>query len=166
MRRIYLIVAAAVVAIDQLTKWAVLARFSPDDIRPIIPGLFSLVRVENRGIAFGMLAGLSSSAGFVLIVIVSTAVLGLLLYLLWHADAAAPRTGMAFAFILGGAAGNLIDRIFRGRVVDFLDFYFRDYHWPAFNVADSAICVGAGLLLLDLILARPTGETRLERPQH
>ena len=150
MRPIYLLIASAIFLLDQLTKWAVVARFSPDTILPVIPGLFSLVRVENRGIAFGMLARLSSGLAFGLIILVSAAAIGLVWYLLWKAGPSAILAGTALAFILGGAAGNLVDRIIRGRVVDFLDVYVRSYHWPAFNVADSAIVAGAGLLLLDL----------------
>ncbi len=157
-RSFYLLIAAIVVVLDQLSKWAVLARLSPEDSHAVIPGLFNLVRVENPGIAFGLLAGLSLSMGLILIIAVSAATLALLTFLLWRSPVAATRSNVAFALILGGAAGNLIDRLFRGKVVDFLDVYLRDYHWPAFNVADSAICIGAGLLLLDLIFGHPAGQ--------
>lgn len=150
MRPLYLLIAAAVLVADQLTKWAVLDRFSPETIVTVIPGLFSLVRVENRGIAFGLLSGLSSGIAFTVILAVSMAVLGVICYLLWKTAPDARRASAALALILGGATGNFADRIVRGRVVDFLDFYIRDYHWPAFNIADSAIVIGAGLLLMDL----------------
>jgi signal peptidase II len=154
MRSIYLLIASSVFLLDQLTKWAIVDHFSPDAMRPVVPGLFSLVRVENPGIAFGMLGHLSSGAAFGLIILVSAAAIALVCYLLWRADPSALLAGVALALILGGATGNLVDRIIRGRVVDFLDFYFGTYHWPAFNVADSAICVGAALLVLDLFWGR------------
>jgi signal peptidase II len=154
MRRTYLLIASAVLALDQIAKWLVAGRFSFDTSVTVIPGLFSLVRVENRGVAFGMLSGASSGLALTVIILVSVVALGVICYLLWKNDASAWRTGIALALILGGATGNLIDRIARGRVVDFLDFYFRDYHWPAFNVADSAIVVGAGLLIIDLFWGR------------
>ena len=149
MRRIYLLIASAIVALDQITKWLVAERFTFDTSVTVISGLFSLVRVENRGVAFGMLSGLTSRMAMTAIVLISVAALGAICYLLWKIEDAAWRTGIALSLILGGAAGNLIDRIARGRVVDFLDFYFREYHWPAFNIADSAIVVGAGLLIID-----------------
>ena len=154
MRPIYLLIASVIFVLDQITKWVVVVRFSPDTILPVIPGLFNLVRVENRGIAFGMLARLSSGLAFGLIILVSAAAIGLVCYLLWKTEPSAICAGTALAFILGGATGNLLDRIVRGRVVDFLDVYVRSYHWPAFNVADSAIVAGVGLLLLDLFRGR------------
>ena len=96
--------------------------FSDDTTITIIPGLFSLVRVENRGVAFGFLSGLSSSTGLVIILGISLAALTVVCFLLWKTAPAARRTGIALALILGGAVGNLIDRV-TGSVVDFLDFY-------------------------------------------
>jgi signal peptidase II len=154
MRRTYLLIASAVLVLDRITKWIVAGRFSLETSVTVIPGLFSLVRVENRGVAFGMLSGVRSGLALTLIIFVSVAALGVICFLLWKNDASAWRTGIALALILGGAAGNLIDRVARGRVVDFLDFYFRDYHWPAFNIADCAIVVGAGLLIIDLFLGK------------
>jgi signal peptidase II len=154
MRGLYIVAAAAIALADQLTKWVVLERFSPDTVVQVIPGLFSLVRVENRGVAFGLFSGMSSAAGFAIIVAMSVTALGVICYLLWKTAPGARRAGLALALILGGATGNLIDRIIRGRVVDFLDFYVRAYHWPAFNLADSAIVIGAALLLFELFFDR------------
>ena len=154
MRAIFLLVAVSVLVLDQITKWLVLTRLSPESIVTVIPGFFSLVRVENRGIAFGLLAGLSSNLAYSVIVVVSAAALVLVCYLLWNIGPSAKRSGMALALILGGAAGNLADRMIRGSVVDFLDFYVRSYHWFTFNIGDSAIVVGAGLLTLDLFWGR------------
>ncbi len=154
MRPIYFLIAASILVLDQISKWAVVTRFSFDTMVTVIPGLFSLVRVENRGIAFGFLGGGRSGVAFALIVGVSAAALGVISWLLWKTDPGARRSAIAFALILGGAAGNLVDRIARGSVVDFLDFYFREYHWYTFTLADSAIVVGASLLLFDLFWGR------------
>ena len=96
MRPVYLLIASAIFVLDQITKWAVVARFSPDTDLPVIPGLFSLVRVENRGIAFGMLARLSSGLAFGLIILVSAAAIGLVCYLLWKTAPSAILAGTAF----------------------------------------------------------------------
>jgi signal peptidase II len=154
MRPIHLMIAAAVLVVDQITKAIVLARFAPDALMPVVPGVFNLVRVENPGIAFGMLGDLPPALAFTMIVVLSVVAIGLVTYLLWKSGPADARLALALSLILGGAIGNLIDRILRGRVVDFLDFYVASYHWPAFNVADSAIVVGAGLLALDILWPR------------
>lgn len=163
MRPIYLAIASGILVLDQLTKWAILSRFSYDTMVTVIPGLFSLVRVENRGIAFGFLSGVSSGIAFAVILAVSIAALAVVCYLLWKTAPGARRSSLALALILGGAAGNFVDRVVRGSVVDFLDFYFRSYHWPAFNVADSAIVVGAGLLLMDILRGQPAKTVASEK---
>jgi signal peptidase II len=151
----YLWISLVVFLLDHLTKLAVVERFSLDTTVPIIPGLFRLVRVENRGIAFGMFSEAPSSLTSIILVLVSVAAIGLVSALLWQNPSTAVRSGTGLALILGGAAGNLLDRLVRGHVVDFLDFYVGSYHWPAFNLADSAICVGAAALLWDLLVAQP-----------
>jgi signal peptidase II len=150
----YLGIALATVAADQLTKAAVVAHFSDDAIVGIIPGLFRLVHVENRGIAFGLFSDSSSPAAGAVFALISAAAMVLIAYLLWQQQPSM-LAGLGLALILGGAAGNLIDRIWRGLVVDFLDFYVGSYHWPAFNIADGAICVGAATLLWELWIAHP-----------
>jgi len=119
------------------------------------PGLFRLVRVENRGIAFGILSDSSSPWTAAILILVSLAAMVLVGTLLWQNHPSARLAGTGRALILRGAAGNLVDRITRGLVVDFLAFYLGAYHWPAFNLADSAIVIGAGTLLWDLLLTRP-----------
>jgi signal peptidase II len=144
--------ALVVVAADQLAKVAVVAGFNDEASLQIIPNFFRLVHVENRGIAFGMF---SDSSGFgPILALISAAAIILIGFLLWQNQSAGKLGGIALALMLGGAAGNLIDRLVRGQVVDFLDFYVGGYHWPAFNIADSAICVGAALLFLDLVTHR------------
>ncbi|OFW10548.1 MAG: signal peptidase II [Acidobacteria bacterium RIFCSPLOWO2_12_FULL_59_11] len=157
MRSAYLLAASAVLVLDQITKAVILARFSKETMIPVIPGLFRLVRVENRGMAFGLLADSSSGFLFGLLVVLSVAALCLVSFLLWRNPLSPAYSAAGLALILGGAAGNLVDRIARGKVVDFLDFYIGSYHWPAFNVADSAIVIGAGILLLELLgIRRPS----------
>ena len=150
----YLGIALATIAADQLTKAAVVARFSDEAMVSIIPGLFRLVHVENRGIAFGLFSDSSSPAAGAILALISAAAMVLIAFLLWQQQPSV-LAGLGLALILGGAAGNLVDRIWRGQVVDFLDFYVGSYHWPAFNVADSAICVGAAVLLWELWIAHP-----------
>ena len=152
----YFGIALGVVVADQATKAAVVARFTDDAMVTIIPGLFRLVHVENRGIAFGLFSDSSSPLAGTILLLISMAAIVLIGVLLWQHHPAATGTGIGLAVILGGASGNLVDRLLRGQVVDFLDFYIASYHWPAFNIADSAICIGAGLLLLDLISGRQT----------
>jgi signal peptidase II len=153
-RQNYLWIAISTLVADQLTKALVVARFSDDSMVPIIPGFFRLVRVENRGIAFGLFSDSSSPVIGMIFAFISAAAIIFVGALLWQTHAA-KLTGVGLALILGGAAGNLIDRLARGVVVDFLDFYVASYHWPAFNVADSAICIGAAALLWDLWVIHP-----------
>ena len=157
MRPLYFLAAAAILAVDQLTKWMVLTRLSATASVTVIPGMLDLVLSQNRGIAFGMLGGVSSGAAFALIVLVSAAALTVVSWLLWRGGLGSRYGAAALVMILGGAAGNFLDRVVRGSVVDFLDFYFRSYHWYTFNVADSAIVVGAGLLMIELF-RRPVRE--------
>jgi signal peptidase II len=154
MRLIYILVAVGVFLADQVSKWAILSRLSSESLVQVIPGLMNLVRTENRGIAFGMFSRLSSNVSFTLIVVFSTLALGLVCYLLWTNAPSAGFSCAALALILGGAAGNLFDRIVRGSVVDFIDFYFGSYHWYTFNIADCAIVIGASLLVIDLWFGR------------
>jgi len=146
----YLLLSLAIVLIDGWTKWLVTRDIELHDSVTLIPHFFSLVHVRNSGAAFGIGANAESRlvplllnggalAVFAVVVVyaVRTAVSDRLL-----------QTGLHL--IIGGAIGNLIDRFRFGYVVDFLDVYLRDHHWPAFNVADSAICIGIALLLLDM----------------
>ena len=151
----YLWISLGVLLLDQLTKLAVVQKFTHDSAISVIPGFFRLVRVENRGIAFGMFSDSPSAFTSIVLVLVSVAAIALVGFLLWQNPPSASRTCVGLTLILGGAAGNLLDRLARGHVVDFLDFYVGSYHWPAFNIADSAICLGAATLLWDLLMASP-----------
>ncbi|MDF1578119.1 MAG: signal peptidase II [Desulfobulbales bacterium] len=146
--RIPLLIAATVVLLDQLTKWWVLATFELYQSVPVIPGFFDLTFVVNTGAAFGMLAGEQNpwrQLFFVVVTLVALVVLGLA-FRQYRREGGVYIT--AIGMIGGGALGNLVDRLRFGHVVDFLDFQIKGYHWPAFNVADSAISVGVALFLL------------------
>jgi signal peptidase II len=142
--------AAGVLILDRLTKWLIEAHLSFRDTLQIIPGFFDIVHAENRGVAFSMLDDSSSAWRTVFLVGFSLAAIVLVGGFIVRRAPRMDRGSLAgFALILGGAAGNLFDRIVSGQVTDFLDFYIGGYHWPAFNVADSAIVIGSGLLLME-----------------
>jgi signal peptidase II len=138
--------AAAVFALDRLTKWIVEMRVSLADTHTV-----DIVRAQNRGVAFGLFNESTFQWRTTLLVLVSIAAVVVVSAIVWKAQQLDPLSLWGFALILGGAGGNLYDRVLSGRVTDFLDFYIRDYHWPAFNVADSALVVGCGLLLLGML---------------
>ena len=144
-------VAAVIVVVDQITKAIVRQRFELHESVVVIPNFFDLTRVHNTGAAFGMLNNADFPFKSVVLVLVAFAALaGVAMYAAMLPPAQwLARIGLAF--ILGGAAGNLSDRVMLGYVVDFFDFYWRGWHFWAFNVADAAITVGVGLMILDLL---------------
>jgi signal peptidase II len=143
----WLALAALVIVLDQATKVLVQARFEYGERLPVIPGFFDLVLVHNTGAAFSFLsdAGGWQRAFFIAIAVAAS----LLILFLLRRHAGERWFACGLALILGGALGNLIDRVLLGHVVDFLLFHFRGWHYPAFNVADSAITVGAVILVID-----------------
>jgi signal peptidase II len=146
-------IIAAVVALDRVSKLYIQHAFSLADTQPVIPGFFNIVHIENPGAAFGMLADSQSLWRQVLLVGVSLMVMTVIGVMLWrHRGTGLLRT--ALALVMGGAMGNLWDRLFHGTVTDFLQFFFGSYEFPSFNAADIMINVGAGLLLIDLWLTR------------
>jgi signal peptidase II len=142
---------AAVLIVDRLTKWLIETRVSFFDSLKIIPGFFDIVRSENSGVAFGLFNDSSSQWRTLLLVLLSLAAVVGVSILLWRPERLDRLSRWGFALILGGAAGNVVDRILYGRVTDFLLLYVRDYQWPAFNIADSAIVIGSVLLALGLL---------------
>jgi len=140
-----------VVFLDQLTKFLILSYFPIHAAKEIIPGLFNLVHARNTGAAFSILAEANSSGRQAFFIAVTLFVLGFLLFGYRKLRRDDTWTRVSYSLISGGAVGNLIDRLRFGEVVDFLDFYLGTHHWPAFNVADSAITTGALMLLLSLI---------------
>src|SRR3954464_8498905 len=135
--------AVAVFLLDRITKSIIEARLSFFDTHKVIPGFFDIVRSQNRGVAFGIFNDSTSEWRTTLLVIASLAAVVALTVMLWNAHKLDRASVWGFALILGGAAGNLIDRVVSGHVTDFLLVYFRDYQWPTFNVADSGIVVGS-----------------------
>ena len=143
--------SAIIFAIDRLTKSFIEAHVSPFDVHPVIPGFFDIVHSQNRGVAFGLMNDSTSAWRTVVLIVFSAAALLLVAGLLWKASRLDRWTAAGLALVLGGAAGNLFDRILWGRVTDFLEFYIGDLHWPTFNIADSCIVIGSGLLVLELL---------------
>jgi signal peptidase II len=139
--------AGAVIVLDRLSKWAILALL--EQAIPVTPFL-NLVVVWNRGVSFGMFDSASAHGPWLLSGLAVAVVVALVL---WLRRVDHPLPAIALGLIIGGALGNVLDRVRYGAVVDFLDVHALGYHWPAFNVADSAICVGAALLLVDGLLA-------------
>jgi signal peptidase II len=139
----------AVLALDQATKFYVHTTFALYESRPVIANLFAFTYVRNSGAAFGMLARQSETfLHFFFPVVTIVALVGLLIYFARVPSQYALRL-WGLCLIIGGALGNGLDRLWLGQVIDFIDVHWYAYHWPAFNVADSSICIGVGLLLLD-----------------
>ncbi|NDY41580.1 signal peptidase II [Dissulfurirhabdus thermomarina] len=147
-------VAAAVVVVDQATKWLVLHGFGLYEVRPVVPGLFNLTLVFNTGVAFGLLAGGGAWRRLFLLAVAVAALAAMAAVLGRRPGRSAPLLYGA-ALVAGGAAGNMVDRLRYGAVVDFLDFHLGAYHWPAFNAADSAITVGAALMAFHFLFREP-----------
>jgi len=143
-----LLIALAVLLLDRITKWAIAQTIPLEDAVNIVPGFFRLTHLENTGAAFSLFAESTSPFRTALLIAFSVAALAVVSFLLWKDRGVFHSGTLALSLILGGAVGNLWDRLVDGKVTDFLDFYIDAHHWPPFNVADSAIVVGALLLLL------------------
>jgi signal peptidase II len=139
-------IAAIVVLLDQITKIAVTKWFVYGESRPVT-SFFNLVLAYNKGAAFSFLAAESGWQRYLFTAIAVAAVVFIIYLLKRHAGQR--LFSWALALILGGAVGNVIDRVLYGHVIDFLDFHVNNWHWPAFNIADSAICVGAAMFIYD-----------------
>ena len=146
-------IIGAVLAPDQLTKYLIETPVRLYSVITVIPGFFNITHVRNRGAAFGILSSTPTiwrSLFFIGITIIALAVIA---RLIWKTHDRLLLT--AFSLIGGGAAGNLIDRVRHGEVVDFIQWYVKSYYWPSFNIADTAISIGVGLLVLDMLLKKP-----------
>jgi len=143
-----LLIALAVLLLDRITKWAIAQTIPLEGAVNIVPGFFRLTHLENTGAAFSLFAESTSPFRTALLIAFSVAALAVVSFLLWKDRGVFHSGTLALSLILGGAVGNLWDRLVDGKVTDFLDFYIDAHHWPPFNVADSAIVVGALLLLL------------------
>ena len=157
--RLFLLLTLPLYVLDQITKLFILRNFeAPNEFTGtdhvvVIPGFFDLVRVHNTGIAFGRFnEGATSNIIFTCVTLVALVVIAIL----WRKDAFPTRIGkISIALLVSGILGNLTDRLWHGYVVDFLHFYIGKHAWPSFNVADSCICVAAGLLFLTAFQKQP-----------
>jgi signal peptidase II len=153
---ILLVLSVFVIALDQWTKLEVLKRFRLGESIPVIADYFNLTYIRNTGAAFGILADAHPDFRGPFFLIVPIAALAAIAYIFRKIPQNDVKLSTALSLVVGGAIGNLIDRVRLGFVVDFLDFHWKyQNHFPAFNVADSAICVGVGILMLDLIQQAP-----------
>ncbi|WP_298434023.1 signal peptidase II [Geobacter sp.] len=147
--RILLAVTAFVLVVDQATKILVDRTMELYQSIPVVDGLFSITYMRNKGAAFSFLAGFSYRLPF--FIAVSLVAIAAIAFTFRRLRDDQRLAAASFALIFAGAIGNLIDRVRLGEVIDFLDVYWKSHHWPAFNVADSAICVGVALLALDAL---------------
>ena len=158
---LFLAIAGLVVLLDQLSKAWILSTLKIHEGFSLVDGFFNIVHVRNPGAAFGFLSGAPPMFRYTFFIVVTVAAILLILHYLRTSRIETPFLASTLALILAGAVGNLIDRVRFGEVVDFLDVYVGAHHWPAFNVADSAISVGAVCLVAILLRRRkePTEET-------
>lgn len=157
---LYLLILIVVVACDQLTKLWIVSSMPLYEVREVIPGLFNLVHVMNKGAAFSLLASVESAwRHYFFVAVNGIAIVGLTIAAV-KAGAGRRPYRISFALIAAGALGNLIDRLRLGAVIDFLDVYVGRYHWPAFNIADSSICIGVALLFIINIVEIKTSPGR------
>ncbi len=163
MRKYHFLIALLVILLDRGSKWLVESTIALHESIAVLPGFFRLTHVQNSGAAFGLFADSSSEWKITILVMFSLLALVVVSALLWKNSHAMTSTGVGLALILGGAVGNLWDRLFSGHVVDFFDFYVGSYHWPAFNIADSAIVVGAFLLVGEILFAKSPAEQKAAR---
>ena len=150
-RILMVLITVGVFAADQKTKALVAARISEHAVVPVIPGFFNLINAKNSGAVFGMFSESSAWWKTPLLIVISVALLAAVVILVLRSRNLHWLTGLGLSLILGGAISNLFDRIRWGLVEDFLDFYFRSYHWYTFNLADSAIVLGTGLIILQVL---------------
>jgi signal peptidase II len=153
-RATHFLLALIVVLLDRWSKRLVAARIALYTHIQIIPGFFRITHTENTGAAFSLFADSPSHWKTTLLIGFSLIAMIVVSVLLWKQKRALSITGIALSLILGGAVGNLWDRIASGRVVDFLLVYVKQYQWPVFNLADSAIVIGAGLLVLEILFSK------------
>lgn len=163
MRKYHFLIAILVIVLDRMSKWLVAGSINLHDSVPVLPGFFRLTHVQNSGAAFGLFAESPSEWKVGILILFSILALAVVSALLWKNSHSMTTTGVGLALILGGAVGNLWDRLLTGHVVDFFDFYLGSYHWPAFNVADSAIVIGALLLVAEILFARSPAEQKAVR---
>ena len=146
--------AGIIVLLDQFTKALIIGHVSFNQTIPVMRGFFNITHIHNPGGAFGLMANLSPALRSIIFLFISSLAAGLIFYFYKKTPPNYPWLAAAFALIFGGAIGNLIDRLRFGFVIDFLDLYISNLHWPAFNVADSAISVGIGIFVFHLLFKK------------
>ena len=149
-----LILSTVVFALDRWTKYLAETRLSFTETKYVIPHFFNIVRSQNPGVAFGLFSQSDVPFRTTILIGFSVLAIAILAILLTRIRRWDRPTGLGVALVFGGALGNVYDRLHAGMVTDFLDFYYGSYHWYTFNIADTAICIGAGLLILSML--RPT----------
>jgi signal peptidase II len=155
MKRKYwvlLITCLVVLSLDQFTKYTVQKNLPLHDRVEVIPGFFNLTHVRNAGGAFGIFGGRRGGWTTLFFVGVSVLAVGSILFFIQKIKEDEKILALSFSLVLAGAIGNLIDRLRYGEVIDFLEFYLSSFFWPAFNIADSAICIGIGLMAFELVI--------------
>jgi len=151
----YFLVVAVLIVLDQATKWLIARNVALYGSLKIIPGFFNITHIRNKGAIFGVFSHPDKPLVFVLLTVASLIALVFVVYYFYKTPASERGLKLALSLILAGALGNLVDRIFRGYVIDFLDFHIKTRHWPFFNVADSCITIGAVLLLFFFLIRKP-----------
>ena len=146
-------IALLVISADQITKAMVERSIPEGTLVPVLPGFFNLTHTKNTGVAFGIFSGSPAPWKTALLIVVSALLIVAVVGFVWRSRPLHWGASVGLALVLGGALSNLADRIRAGQVVDFLDIYWRSYHWYAFNLADSAIVVGAGFLVIQVIFS-------------
>ena len=148
MKKIYLaLIIIALIILDQISKISIESYFTEGSELVIIPGFFNLVLVYNKGVAFGMMSNWEDSTRQMILIIIGILASIMITWMYFKEYANSKIGSFCLSIIVAGAIGNVIDRIRIGKVVDFLDFYIKGNHWPAFNFADSYICIGVAILM-------------------
>ena len=151
----YYLLMLVLVAVDQATKLLIARTVELYESITVIPGFFNITRIHNKGAIFGTFSQTNNKLVFALLTAASLAALALVVYYFFKTPATDKLMKVSLTMIMAGALGNLFDRLVRGHVIDFLDFYIRDAHWPFFNAADSCITIGACLMLVILFRRKP-----------
>ena len=147
-------IAGIIVLLDQVTKEIVLQSIPLHTTIPVVDGFFNLTHIHNPGGAFGLMANFSPVMRSIIFLFISSLAVGLILYFYHKTPSSQSLLATGFALIFGGAIGNLIDRVRFGNVVDFLDFYLGNLHWPAFNIADSGITIGIFIFIFHFVFKK------------
>lgn len=152
--------ALAVLLLDQVSKWLIINHLKLHQILSVIPGFFNLVLVKNRGMAFGIFSQTRSGFPYYFLLATTIGVIVVILCFFYWTKGNRKWLTVGLSIILGGAIGNCIDRVRFGYVIDFLDFFIKGYHWPAFNVADSAVTAGTFWLFINILKGKSLKEDK------